>query len=135
MASASLAVQIFFITASCLNKQTFQVYRMQSVCLLLWELQDFEVAIRALDSGAGQLLNVYDENQAGLSGAIRADAAALKDLLVQTVAKTTQTSRWISLTKKVWACRRFLSNFLSGRTTGTSCHVELRSASLLDAYA
>lgn len=79
--------------------------------------QDFEVAIRALESGA-TVLDVYDESQAGLTSTIRADAAALKDLLVQTVAQNHPDIPMDIPDDKFWACRRFLSNFLSGRNNG-----------------
>ena len=79
--------------------------------------QDFEVAIRALESGAA-VLEVYDAGQAALASSIRADAAALKDLLVATVAQNHPNIPLDIPDEQFWACRRFLSSFLTGRNGG-----------------
>lgn len=79
--------------------------------------QDFEVAIRALESGAA-VLGVYDSAQAALADSMRADAAALKDILVSTVAQNHPDIPTDIADEKFWACRSFLAHFLEGRQNG-----------------
>lgn len=79
--------------------------------------QDFEVAIRALENGAS-VLDVYDPSQTTLAGSMRVDAAALKDLLVSTVAQNHPNIPLDIPDDKFWACRRFLANFLGGQSNG-----------------
>lgn len=79
--------------------------------------QDFEIAIRALENGAA-VLDVYDPSQAALAGSMRVDAAALKDLLVSTVAQNHPNIPLDIPDDKFWACRRFLANFLGEQSNG-----------------
>lgn len=79
--------------------------------------QDFEVAIRALENSAA-VLDVYDPSQAALAGSMRVDAAALKDLLVSTVAQNHPDIPTDIADVKFWACRSFLANFLAGSKKG-----------------
>jgi hypothetical protein len=79
--------------------------------------QDFEIVIRTLESGA-IVLDVYDPAQAALAGAMRADAAALKGILVSTVAQNHPNIPLDIADEKFENCRKFLSNFLGGQTTG-----------------
>ncbi len=78
--------------------------------------QDFETAIRALESGAA-ILPVYSAGAAATKEML-ADAKALKDLLVSTVAGNHPNIPLDIPDEKFWACRQFLSNFLVGRNTG-----------------
>ena len=79
--------------------------------------QDFEVVIRALES-ASKLLPLYDpDNTDGLAKML-SHAEALKDVLVSTIAENHPGLPHDILDAEFWACRRFLSHFLSGDRAG-----------------
>ena len=81
------------------------------------ETQDFEVAIRALES-ASKLLPIYSPTSASGTAKMLAHAAALKEILVQTIANNHPNTPLDIPSDKFWACRRFLSHFLSGKKAG-----------------
>ncbi|MBY3378127.1 DUF4917 family protein [Rhizobium laguerreae] len=72
--------------------------------------QDFELAIRSLESGAA-LAPIYG-GAAGVSAAMLADAAALKEILVETIAANHPDIPGDISHDKFWACRAFLHLFL-----------------------
>lgn len=78
--------------------------------------QDFETAIRALENGAA-ILPVYAAGAAAAKEMV-ADAKALKDLLVSTVAGNHPNIPLDIPHEKFWTCRQFLSNFLAGQKQG-----------------
>lgn len=74
--------------------------------------QDFEVAIRALES-ASKLVPIYEpESDAGVEKML-AHAAALKEILVQTIASRHPPNPNAITDDEFWSCRRFLRHFLS----------------------
>lgn len=81
------------------------------------ETQDFEAAIRALENGV-RTVPIYAENGETVADLMTADATALKDLLVATVAGNHPDLPMNIPDNQFWACRRFLSNFLTGQTAG-----------------
>ncbi len=76
--------------------------------------QDFEVAIHALENAALILPNYVPEG-AGAIAMMQAHAAALKEILIQTIAGNHPAVPSEIDDAKFWACRAFLSHFL---TTG-----------------
>jgi len=79
--------------------------------------QDFETAIRALENGA-RTAPIYAAEGASIAHEMSADAAALKELLVSTVARNHPDIPGDISDDKFWACRRFLSHFLNGNNAG-----------------
>jgi hypothetical protein len=73
--------------------------------------QDFEVAIHSLESGA-KLFPIYAASHATATAQMLADAAALKEILVTTIAQNHPNFPAEILDDKLEACRRFLSHFL-----------------------
>lgn len=73
--------------------------------------QDFEVAIKALERGA-RLLPIYVPTHPDAADAMLAHAAALKDVLVSTIAKNHPDVPGSVPDEKFWACRQFLNHFL-----------------------
>jgi hypothetical protein len=74
--------------------------------------QDFEVAIRALES-ASKLVPIYEpESEAGVEKMLT-HAAALKEILVQTIASRHPANPNAITDEEFWSCRRFLKHFLS----------------------
>lgn len=73
--------------------------------------KDFEVAIRALES-ASLLFTVYSpETREGVRR-MREHAAALKEVLVETVARNHPANPGALSNNELWACRKFLKPFL-----------------------
>jgi len=73
--------------------------------------KDFEVAIRALES-ASLLFPMYSpETKAGIQK-MKRHAAALKEILVETVASNHPANPNELDENEIWACRRFLKHFL-----------------------
>jgi hypothetical protein len=79
--------------------------------------QDFEAAIRALEN-ASRILPGYAPHDAAAAAKMLEHAAALKEILVQTIAGNHPNIPPDIPEEKFWACRRFLANFLSGRKAG-----------------
>lgn len=81
------------------------------------DTQDFELVIKTLESSAN-LLPIYAPAVRDASTQMQADATALKDLLVTTVAHNHPEVPMDISDDKFWACRQFLSNFLGGDNSG-----------------
>lgn len=79
--------------------------------------QDFEVAIRSLEYSA-KLLPIYVSSGAAASAHMLEDAAALKEILLQTIAKSHPDVPGDIPDAQFWACRRFLNSFLGGPNDG-----------------
>jgi Domain of unknown function (DUF4917) len=75
--------------------------------------QDFEIAIRALEN-ASRILPAYVPNGAAAIAKMLEHAAALKEILVQTIAGNHPAIPSEIPDEKFWACRQFLSHFLDG---------------------
>lgn len=74
--------------------------------------QDFEVAIRALES-ASKLVPIYGPKSETVVERMFAHAAALKEILVQTIAGRHPPNPSAITNEEFWSCRRFLKHFLS----------------------
>jgi hypothetical protein len=79
--------------------------------------QDFEAAIRALEN-ASRILPAYVPNGAAAVAKMQEHAAALKEILVLTIAGNHPNIPAEIAEQKFWACRRFLTNFLAGPKAG-----------------
>jgi len=79
--------------------------------------QDFEAAIRALEN-AVRILPAYVPHGAAAVAKMLEHAAALKEILVQTIAANHPHIPLDIPDEKFWACRRFLANFLAGEKAG-----------------
>jgi len=75
---------------------------------------DFEVAIRALEEGA-KVYPIYAKDEDDVASAMQSDAAALKDILISTIAKRHPASPVDIEEAQFQACRQFLSHFLGSR--------------------
>ena len=73
--------------------------------------QDFEVAIRALESSAA-LIPIYAHHDASAADTMLTHAQALKDILVATIAENHPERPLEIDDQEFWACRDFLSHFL-----------------------
>lgn len=78
--------------------------------------QDFEAVIRALENAA-RILPAYAAGHAA-ADLMLAHAAALKEILVQTIAGNHPHVPGEIPDERFWACRRFLSHFLAGAKAG-----------------
>jgi hypothetical protein len=85
------------------------------------DTQDFEVAIKNLEAGA-RLLPIYAASYPAAAAQMLADAAALKEILVTTIAHNHPNIPAEIPAEKFWACRRFLGNFLGPANDGRSIH-------------
>lgn len=81
------------------------------------DTQDFEAAIRALENAA-RILPAYVAHGAEAISKMQEHAAALKEILVQTIAGNHPHIPPDIPDEKFWACRRFLSHFLAGEKAG-----------------
>jgi hypothetical protein len=79
--------------------------------------QDFEAAIRALEN-ATRILPGYVPHGAAAIAKLLEHAAALKEILVQTIAGNHPHIPLDIPDEKFWACRRFLAHFLAGEKAG-----------------
>lgn len=79
--------------------------------------QDFEAAIRALENAA-KILPAYVPHGDAAIAKMLEHAAALKEILVQTIAGNHPHIPSDIPDDKFWACRRFLSHFLAGDKPG-----------------
>lgn len=79
--------------------------------------QDFEAAIRALENAA-KILPAYVPHGDEAIATMLKHAAALKEILVQTIAGNHPHIPSDIPDDKFWACRRFLSHFLAGDKPG-----------------
>lgn len=79
--------------------------------------QDFEAAIRALENAAS-VLPAYAPGNADPVAKMIEHAAALKEILVQTIAGNHPHIPSDIPDEKFWACRRFLAHFLEGSRAG-----------------
>ena len=73
--------------------------------------QDFEVAIRALESSSA-LVPIYAPDNPASATMMKAHAAALKEILVSTIANNHPATPNTIEDTEFWACRQFLSHFL-----------------------
>jgi hypothetical protein len=74
--------------------------------------QDFEIAIRALENAA-KLLPIYVSGSGASAAKMKEHAAALKDILISTVAGNHPVAPYDIDEGEIWACRKFLAYFLS----------------------
>jgi len=81
------------------------------------DTQDFEAAIRALENAA-TILPAYVADGATAPARMLEHAALLKEILVQTIAGNHPHVPSEIPDEKFWACRQFLSHFLSGDKAG-----------------
>lgn len=81
------------------------------------QTQDFEIAIRALESGS-KILPIYVPDDTESVQAMSNHAIALKDLLVATIAGNHPPNPNAIDDHEFWACRKFLSNFLAPDKSG-----------------
>ncbi len=81
------------------------------------DTQDFEVAIKALESGA-KIFPIYVPNDSSNVQIMNAHALALKELLVTTIAKNHPPNPNAIEDHKFWACRKFLRHFLASDKGG-----------------
>lgn len=79
--------------------------------------QDFEQAIRSLENAA-RILPTYDAHSDAAVAKMLEHAAALKEILVRTIASNHPNIPQDIPDKKFRACRHFLSHFLSGAKAG-----------------
>lgn len=79
--------------------------------------QDFEIVIRTLEA-ASKLLPFYAPESAAGTAKMIAHAEALKEILVATIAANHPERPHDIFDDEFWACRRFLSHFLSGDRAG-----------------
>ena len=79
--------------------------------------QDFEVAIRSLENSARILPAYVEHGEAGAAKMLE-HAAALKEILVQTIAGNHPNVPPEIAEERFWACRHFLAHFLSGAKSG-----------------
>lgn len=79
--------------------------------------QDFEIAIRHLESSS-KLAPIYAATGATAATLMLADAAALKDILVKTIASNHPDIPGDVADEKFWSCRKFLSYFLGNPNDG-----------------
>lgn len=73
--------------------------------------QDFEVAIRALESSSA-LVPIYAPDNPASGQTMREHVAALKEILVSTIADNHPPTPNAIRDDEFWACRQFLSHFL-----------------------
>ena len=81
------------------------------------ETQDFEAAIRALEN-ASKILPTYLSGDGAAVAKMLVHAAALKEILVQTIAGNHPHIPSDIPDEKFWACRQFLAHFLAGDKAG-----------------
>jgi hypothetical protein len=81
------------------------------------DTQDFEIAIRNLEAAA-RLLPIYASSQPTVVARMLADAAALKEILLTTIAHNHPNVPGDIPHEKFWACRRFLAHFLGAPNDG-----------------
>lgn len=74
--------------------------------------QDFEVAIQSLETSAA-LHPIYESDGSDAAVQMLADAAALKDILIETIARNHPESPADISEEEFQHCRAFLANFLS----------------------
>ena len=81
------------------------------------DTQDFEIAIRHLEAGS-KLAEIYGPQSPTMALAMSADAAALKEILVQTIAKNHPNVPGEVDVSKFWSCRNFLRYFVGRSNDG-----------------
>lgn len=79
--------------------------------------QDFEVAIRALESGS-KLLPIYAPESVEGAQQMQEHAATVKDVLVSTIANNHPENPNTITDAEFWACRQFLGHFLASDKGG-----------------
>lgn len=79
--------------------------------------QDFEIAIRNLESGA-KLIPIYSPNDPNASTNMLNDANSLKEILLSTIAGNHPDVPLDIPNEKFWACRKFLNHFLGQNNDG-----------------
>lgn len=79
--------------------------------------QDFEVVIRNLETGS-KLIPIYALSAMAASAEMKADVAALKEILVATIAGNHPDVPSEIPDRKFWACRKFLEPFLGPGNDG-----------------
>ncbi len=106
-----------FHYGSLFQKANFSEYPELSKVFELLGTQDFEVAIRNLEAGA-KLLPIYLPDHIDATKRMLNDAAALKEILLGTIAGNHPDIPGDIPNEKFWACRRFLANFLGDPAGG-----------------
>lgn len=106
-----------FHYASLFEEADFSSIQEVAAVFAALETHDFEVAIRALESGA-RLVGVYRPDAPETAELMRSHAASLKDILVTTIADNHPDVPGSIADARFWACRRFLNCFLGGNATG-----------------
>ncbi len=81
------------------------------------ETQDFEVAINSLETSAA-LHPIYETETSDAAEQMLADASALKDILIDTIAKNHPEGPFDISEQEFQHCRTFLANFLSPGSDG-----------------
>lgn len=81
------------------------------------DTKDFEVVIKSLEAAA-RLAPIYSDLGAQASTQMSNDAAALKEVLLSTIAGNHPNIPGEISDEKFWACRKFLANFLGEANGG-----------------
>ena len=110
--SISCAPDIFHY-GSLFNAADFSSHPELEAVFAALDTQDFEAAIRALESGA-KLLPIYADGPAGAPAKMLSDAEALKEILLQTIAGTHPAYPGTISDERFRKCRTFLRRFLLG---------------------
>ncbi len=100
-----------FQYASLFDQADFSNYPEIPSVFDLLGTQDFEEAIRALES-TSRLLPMYAPNTAAGQTKMIEHARALREILVETVARNHPENPSALNEEEIWACRQFLKNFL-----------------------
>lgn len=101
-----------FHYGSLFAQADFSAYPEAESVFALLGTQDFEAAIRALENAA-LILPTYVPDGAAAIAKMQAHAAALKEILIQTIAGNHPAVPPEIDDAKFWACRVFLSHFLA----------------------
>ncbi len=78
---------------------------------------DFEFAIRSLEQSA-ELVPIYVRDYEDVQAQMKSDAAKIKDILIETVAKNHPDGPFDMKAAEFESCQVFLANFLSGSSAG-----------------
>jgi hypothetical protein len=71
---------------------------------------DFELAMEAMETAA-VLVNLYEKSNPKLAGALKADAARLRDVLAETIAENHPARPYDVTPEQYASCKRFLAHF------------------------
>ena len=96
---------------SLFDEADFSKYPELKMVFEVLNTQDFECAIKALESGA-KLLPIYTKTNANNAELMLQHAAILKELLITTIANNHPSNPNVVEESKLWSCRKFLNNFI-----------------------